>query len=80
MKTKTRLAGLVAAFIFMLFTLPVFSQVNQEEAEMATGLRSNGLIWIVVGVIVIIVGGLLVYLFKIDRKLSQLEKEIKVKP
>lgn len=80
MKTKIRIAGLIMVALSMLLGLPVFSQVNQEEAEMATGLRSNGLIWIVVGVIVIIVGGLLVYLYRIDRKISQLEKEIKVKP
>ncbi|MBK7441221.1 MAG: CcmD family protein [Bacteroidetes bacterium] len=42
-------------------------------------LRSNGLIYVVVGVIVIILGGLIVYLTTIDRKLSKLEKEVKEK-
>jgi Na+/proline symporter len=80
MKKNIQIIGLIVISVFMLFALPVFAQVDDDGAEMATGLRSNGLIWIVVGVIVIIVGGLLVYLFRIDRKITQLEKEIKVKP
>jgi uncharacterized membrane protein YqgA involved in biofilm formation len=40
-------------------------------------LRSNGLIYVVVGVIVIILGGLIFYLITIDKKLSKMEKEFK---
>jgi nitric oxide reductase large subunit len=80
MTKSTRLVSLFMAAVYLLSASMVSAQGEASEAEMATGLRSNGLIWIVVGVIVIIVGGLLVYLYRIDRKVSQLEKEIKVKP
>ena len=47
-----------------------------ENIEMADGLRSEGLIYIVVLVVVILVGGLLFYLFTVDRKVTRLENEI----
>lgn len=53
------------------------STYQVRTPEMATGLRSSGMIWIVVGVIVIILFGLILYLRTIDRKISKLEKEIK---
>ena len=48
---------------------------SSDQAEMATGLRSNGLIWIVVGVILIILFGLLLYLYNLDRRITNMEKE-----
>lgn len=53
------------------------STYQVRTPEMATGLRSSGMIWIVVGVIVIILVGLIIYLRTIDRKITKLEKEIK---
>jgi hypothetical protein len=44
--------------------------------EMADALHENGKIYIVVGVLLIILLGLLVYLFITDRKVSRLEKRI----
>ncbi|MBX6380339.1 CcmD family protein [Thermoflavifilum aggregans] len=49
-------------------------QVPQEGPEMATLMRSNGKIYVVVAVIVVIWLGVLLYLISIDRKLSRLEK------
>ncbi len=50
-------------------------KAEDYEPEMATGMRSNGMIWVVVGVIIIILGGLIFYLTTLDRKISKLEKE-----
>ena len=50
----------------------------KKKLEMADGMRSSGLIYVVVGVILIILIGLLVYLFTIDKKVEQLEKELKM--
>ena len=47
----------------------------QEKVEMADGLRSNGKIYVVVAVLVIIFIGLFLFLINIDRKVSKLEKE-----
>jgi ABC-type spermidine/putrescine transport system permease subunit II len=44
--------------------------------EMADGMRSDGKIYVVVGVLVIILFGLLAYLISVDRKVSRVEKSI----
>ena len=47
----------------------------QEDAKMADTMRSNGRIYVVVAVVVTILFGLLLYVFRLDRKISKLEKE-----
>ncbi|MFO7256990.1 MAG: CcmD family protein [Bacteroidota bacterium] len=47
----------------------------QKDVEMADVMRSNGKIYVVVGIILIVHAGLLVYLFMVDRKVTKLEKE-----
>jgi hypothetical protein len=41
---------------------------------MADGLRSSGMIYVVVSVMSVIMAGLLLFLFSIDKKVSKLEK------
>lgn len=63
----------------IFFTLIAFLIANEgfaQEVEMADTMRSNGKIYVVVGIIVIILTGLILYLFLMDRKLSKLEKEL----
>ena len=68
-----------AASLFFLLNYLAFSAIAQtpNAPEMATGLRASGKIYVVVVVVVIIIGGLLAYLITLDRKVSQLEQEIK---
>ena len=47
-----------------------------DQPEMADALRASGKIYVVVLVIVIILSGLLIYLVRLDRKVSRLEREI----
>lgn len=54
-------------------TMQLFAQDN--GVEMADSLRSNGKIYVVVICIVIILVGLLGYLFSIDKRLKKIEKE-----
>lgn len=61
----------------MLATMQLFAQDN--GVEMADVLRSNGKIYLVVVCIVIILIGLLAYLFSIDKRLKKIEKENKDK-
>jgi len=49
----------------------------QDSVEMATGLRSEGKIYVVVGVIVLVFIGIVLYLIKLDRQISKVEKESK---
>jgi len=57
----------------MLLTVQLFAQEN--GIEMADQLRSDGKIYVVVTCIVIILVGLLAYLFSIDKRLKKIEKE-----
>ena len=50
-----------------------FAQTS-TGAEMATGLRSSGKIYVVVAVLAVLFMGLAIYLFTIDKKLTRLEK------
>jgi len=45
------------------------------QVEMATGLRSSGKIWVVVGVLLTLIIGMYIFLFSIDRKVSKLENK-----
>lgn len=47
---------------------------TMPRVEMATGLRSNGKIYVVVAVLVIILFGLISYLIRLDRKITRMEK------
>lgn len=46
---------------------------------MADQLRADGKIWVVVVVIAAVFVGIIVYLVRLDRQLSKLEKEVKDK-
>ena len=43
---------------------------------MADAMRANGKIYIVIAVVLVILIGILIYIFQTDRKLKQLEKEV----
>ncbi len=45
-----------------------------QGAEQATGLRADGKIYVVVAVAVTILLGLFLYVYRLDRKISKLEK------
>ncbi len=46
---------------------------GQADVEMADGMRSEGKIYVVVGIILIVLTGLVVYLVLLDRKVKKLE-------
>lgn len=52
------------------------AKAMQDSPEMADTMRSNGMIYVLVGVILIILAGLFVYLFSIERKVKKLEQKI----
>lgn len=62
-----------------LTLLVVFFQVSlfaQPEVEMADTLRSEGKIYVVVAIMLVIFLGLIGYLLLMDRKVTRLEKKI----
>ena len=64
---------IILAILLLINSVSVFAQDN--GIEMADTLRSNGKIYVVVVCIVIILLGLLGYLFILDRRLKKLEKK-----
>lgn len=61
---------LVAVSCFLFFTL----FVNAQEAEMADAMKANGKIYVVIAVMLTILAGLILYLIRLDRKISKLER------
>ena len=62
------------AFLFLPFLL--IAQAPGQSPEMADVMRSNGKIYVVVAVVSIIMTGLILYLVRLDRRISILEKTI----
>ncbi|RYY84272.1 MAG: CcmD family protein [Chitinophagaceae bacterium] len=64
------------AFFALLFTIACLA-VNAQgnSTEMADTFRSNGKIYVVFAVILTIFAGIILYLVRLDRKISRLERE-----
>ena len=69
---------LVLLLCCWMLSLPVMAQNDSAKTvEMADGLRANGKIYVVVAVLLTILGGILLYVVRLDRKINKLEKELK---
>jgi CcmD family protein len=64
-------------FLLAFLLLSVIGFAQDKKAGMADLLRSNGKIYVVVAVVLIILIGLILYVWRLDRKISKLEKETK---
>ena len=63
----------IILLVCLLFTqLCLFAQ---GDVQMADTMRSNGKIFVVVAVIITIFAGIVLYLIRLDRKLTKLEKK-----
>jgi hypothetical protein len=58
----------IITVFFLLVSLPALAQDKKDL------MRDNGRIYVVVAVMVTILVGLLIYLARLDRKMSRLEK------
>lgn len=73
----------VCLSVFILLILVGFPYLASAQndagsnVEMADKMRSEGKIYVVVLVVVIVFSGLAIYAINTDRKVSKLEKEIK---
>jgi hypothetical protein len=66
---------LFLSLLLLLFNFAVFAQ-EKSEVGMADKMRANGKIYVVVAVILTIFAGIVIYLIRLDRKMSRLEKNI----
>lgn len=67
-----RLKKLSAFFLCMLLAGLAQAQ-GGKPVEMADTMRSNGRIYVVVAVMLTILAGLILYVVRLDRKISKLE-------
>jgi len=66
----------ILASLLCLIPVAVLAQVTDPQKQYtAFDMRSNGKIYVVVGVVLIILLGLLLYVARLDRKITRLEKE-----
>jgi uncharacterized membrane protein len=59
--------------VIMILSTTIFAQ--QDKVEMADTMRDNGRIYVVVAVVLTILIGLILYIVRLDKKMSRLEKE-----
>ena len=73
----------ICTLVFLLFcqvlTLPLVAQdsAGAQKVEMADRLRADGKIYVVVFVLGTILLGLILYVVRLDRKITKLEKDLK---
>ena len=66
----------ILASLLCTIPLAVLAQATDPQKQYtAFDMRSNGKIYVVVGVVLIILVGLLLYVARLDRKITRLEKE-----
>lgn len=58
-----------------MLLLSAASIAQDKDVSVADTMRSNGRIYVVVAVVLTILTGLILYLVRLDRKITKLEKE-----
>jgi len=75
-----KIRTLVLLFLFHGLSMPLWAQGDTSSArpvEMADKFRADGKIYVVVAVVLVILLGIVVYVARLDRKITNLEKELK---
>ena len=70
----TKIFGLLA--LLFVSTNLLAQQTVDETPTMADAFRADGKIYVVIGVVLVVLAGMSIYLFNLDRKISKLEKEM----
>lgn len=72
------LKKIILLLVVMTTSIVMFAQDKKPDSyrgEMADIMRSNGRIYVVVAVVVTILTGLILYVVRLDRKMTKFEKE-----
>ena len=62
-------------FILLLSAIVIHAQDGAAKTYFGETMRSNGRIYVVIAVILTILTGLILYIVRLDRKMSKMEKE-----
>jgi ABC-type amino acid transport system permease subunit len=63
-----------SALVFLSILFSLLAQAQDKSIEMADTMRENGKIYVVVAVVLAILVGLFLYLIRLDKKISNIEK------
>ena len=66
---------LFVVILLLLINFLTQAQNTTDSVDMADTMRSNGKIYVVIAVILIIFAGIIIYLIRLDRKMTRIEKE-----
>jgi len=69
-----RMKKLLITLFILLPALWASAQENGASPDQATGLRADGKIYVVLAVAITILLGLIIYVIRLDRKITKLEK------
>ena len=69
------MSKLIGVFLLISSVLSTQVLMAQDKTEMADTMRSNGRIYVVVAVVLVILLGLILYLVRLDRRITKMEKE-----
>ena len=64
---------IIVVFALLMMSMNLVAQ--EKEVEMADAMRSSGRIYVVIAVMLTILLGLILYLWRLDRKIGKLEKD-----
>ena len=62
---------------FLLLLLSFAASAQASDIEMADQFRADGKIYVVIAVVSVVLIGLFAYLFRLERKVTELEKRSK---
>jgi heme export protein D (CcmD) len=65
----------IYTLLFLFINAIAIAQDTVPPNEPATGMRSEGKIYVVVAVLITILAGLFLYVIRLDRKITRLEKK-----
>jgi len=66
---------IIASITFLLISVSIYAQPAAESSSLDETVMSSGKMYVVIAVLTIILIGIFIYLFSIDRKLTKLEKK-----
>lgn len=66
---------ILAAILLTISGTVMWAQTGTKKTEMADLMRSNGRIYVVIAVMLTILIGLVLYVVRLDKKVSKMEKE-----
>lgn len=67
--------NLFLTVVVLLLAITANAQQGSGQSGFGETMRSSGRIWVVIAVMVTILLGLFLYLLRLDRKISRIEKE-----